>query len=555
MIPLKLTRAHSPTKDTGRIFSWLVAEGAEVRNGQPVVEIELGRVTMELEAPGNGVIHIVAERGATVPIGATLAEIRTPAELAAAGAPTGPAVTVEEAEDEAPAEEAEAEPEPAAAEPAATRADVEQELEPAPIAPGQPPEPEPVPAPEPEPVAAQPEPAPPAQEPLATPAARRLADEVGVDLADVQGTGPDGRILAEDVEKVAASRPATQVISALETEGEIAASEESAPVAPPAAAAPAPEPAAAQPQPAPPFEPAPEPAAAQPHPAPPSEPAPEPAPAPEPVAPAEPAAEPELTPPEPEPVAAAASAPAAETPPAMPAPVALPPPAAPEPAAAAATVAPAAVEAPAPPAAARAGFYVHMGGELAADGLVDAHRTASRKFEGRTTVTDLLIMVVARALTDVPELNGTIDANGRPDHSAAVHLALSDASERAEEAPVVRNAPSLTLEEIAAERQRLAEAAQKKTLSDDDLAGATSTFSNLGGYPLDFYVPSAPGAEIALVTTGRVMEKPISFQRMLTIRPRMWVSVSLDARGADAETGGRFLAALQKRLNDLPNTV
>jgi pyruvate/2-oxoglutarate dehydrogenase complex dihydrolipoamide acyltransferase (E2) component len=68
-------------------------------------------------------------------------------------------------------------------------------------------------------------------------------------------------------------------------------------------------------------------------------------------------------------------------------------------------------------------------------------------------------------------------------------------------------------------------------------------------------VPSGAGAQIALVTTGRVMEKPISFQRMLTIRPRMWVSVALDGRGADPETGGRFLAALQRRLNELPNAI
>jgi pyruvate/2-oxoglutarate dehydrogenase complex dihydrolipoamide acyltransferase (E2) component len=162
---------------------------------------------------------------------------------------------------------------------------------------------------------------------------------------------------------------------------------------------------------------------------------------------------------------------------------------------------------------------------------------------------------VARALTEVPDLNGTIGDDGSVQRSAAVHLALADASEDTEHAPVLRNAPSLTLEQIAKERTRLAEAAQKKELADEDLAGATCTFSNLGGYPLDFYVPSGAGAQIALVTTGRVMEKPISFQRMLTIRPRMWVSVALDGRGADPETGGRFLAALQRRLNELPNAI
>ena len=46
MIPLKLTRAHSPTKDTGRIFGWLVSEGDEVEQGTPIARVgRSGRTT------------------------------------------------------------------------------------------------------------------------------------------------------------------------------------------------------------------------------------------------------------------------------------------------------------------------------------------------------------------------------------------------------------------------------------------------------------------------------------------------------------------------------
>jgi hypothetical protein len=42
---------------------------------------------------------------------------------------------------------------------------------------------------------------------------------------------------------------------------------------------------------------------------------------------------------------------------------------------------------------------------------------------------------------------------------------------------------------------------------------------------------------------------------MLTIRPRMWMSIAADERGADADAAGRFLSAVQRRLNELPGTL
>ena len=212
---------------------------------------------------------------------------------------------------------------------------------------------------------------------------------------------------------------------------------------------------------------------------------------------------------------------------------------------------PAPAPAPAPPAADERPAAIHVGGELAADGLVDAHRAASRRWEGKTTLADLLVFAVSRALRDVPELNGVAGASP----AATIDLALGAAGPYGTVWPVFRGADGLDMPSIAAERERLTEAARTGSLGEADTANATASLWNLGGYPVDMHVPAEVGPQIVRITVGRVLEKPISFQRMLTIRPRVWVSLGIDGRAADAEAGGRYLAALQRRLNDLAESI
>jgi len=415
VIPLKLAKL-SPTKDTGRVFGWLAQDGTKVRTGQAVVEIEMGRVTMEVESPADGTIRIVAQRGATVPVGGTLAEILSDQEVAAAA-------------------EAEHAPEP---------------------------QPEAPPAPEPEPAA---------------------ADAAPANLSE-----------AERARREVVAGPTTAAMPAA-----VEPPEE----APPPAAAPPPAPEPPPPPPPPPPEPAPPP---------PPPPAPEPPPPP--------------------------------PPPPPPAPAPPPPPPAPPPPPPAPAAEPAAAE-PAPPAA------VHVGGELAAEGVMDAHKKASRQWQGKTTLVDLFVLAVAQALGDVPELNGTVGGSS----AGTVDLALSLPGPDGTVWPVLRGAGTKDLQSLAAERQRLSEAAKSGSLGEGDTADATASLWNLGAYPVDLHVPAEVGPQIVRVTVGRVLEKAISFQRMLTVRPRVWISLAIDGRAADGEAGGRFLSALQKRLNDLPDAI
>ncbi|HUA22399.1 MAG TPA: dihydrolipoamide acetyltransferase family protein [Bryobacteraceae bacterium] len=147
-------------QETGKIISWLKKEGDSIAKGEPLAEIETDKVVLELEAPGEGVLAgVKAEAGDVVQVGKTIAWIVAPGELppVESDSPAPAARTMTSA----PAASA-----PASA-PAASVPKVEAKV---------------------------------------SPKARRMAQELGVDLATITGTGPGGVISGEDVERAAESK-------------------------------------------------------------------------------------------------------------------------------------------------------------------------------------------------------------------------------------------------------------------------------------------------------------------------------------------------------------
>jgi pyruvate dehydrogenase E2 component (dihydrolipoamide acetyltransferase) len=163
--------------ESGTIVRWLKREGDEVKKREPLYELDTDKVTQEVEADADGVLlRILVDEG-EVEVGKTIAVIGKAGEDVSAVATA-----------EAPAGDGH----PAAAQPERRQAE-------------RPAEPNGRPAP----VAAQ-SPTPTGRV-KASPLARRLARERGIDLAAVRGTGPEGRIVAEDVEKAAVAAPAAPV--------------------------------------------------------------------------------------------------------------------------------------------------------------------------------------------------------------------------------------------------------------------------------------------------------------------------------------------------------
>jgi len=202
--------ALSPTMEEGRLVKWVKNEGDTVAKGEVLAEIETDKAVMELVARGEGVLRkrLLAE-GETAPVGQLVGVIATADEdigsivasaPAAAPASSG-AAAPSAAESQAPAARQEAPAAPAGARPAAPP--------PTPTALGTPgPD---VSAPRPP---AAPATAPPAMpeenggRPRSSPLARRLASDRGLDLGQVRGSGPGGRIIKRDIEAAMAAGPA-----------------------------------------------------------------------------------------------------------------------------------------------------------------------------------------------------------------------------------------------------------------------------------------------------------------------------------------------------------
>ena len=146
-------------QETGKVLRWLKHDGADVVAGEPLLEVETDKVTVEIESPADGTLgNISALEGAEVPVGQVIALVLAPGE-ALASVPTSPS--------------AGSDPATAPARMAAVAADV-------PPASG-----------------------PPSRRKLASPKARRLAQQAGVDLDTLAGSGPNGAVVAADVQATA----------------------------------------------------------------------------------------------------------------------------------------------------------------------------------------------------------------------------------------------------------------------------------------------------------------------------------------------------------------
>ena len=173
--------ALSPTMEEGRLVKWNKAEGEKVAKGDVLAEVETDKAVMELVARGDGVLRKrLAAEGETRPVGDLLAVIGTPDEDIAAlvsGGAAAPAAT-------APAPKSAPAPAPVPSVPRLGNA------APPPKAP-----------PMPEPPTEQPRhAAEDADRPRSSPLARRLASDSGLELAQIQGSGPGGRIIKRDIE-------------------------------------------------------------------------------------------------------------------------------------------------------------------------------------------------------------------------------------------------------------------------------------------------------------------------------------------------------------------
>lgn len=440
----------SDTMEEGTVLQWLKDDGATVAKGEPIVEIESDKANMMVEAPAGGALHIVAQVGDSLPIGAPIATIgEGSATTPDAGATAQPA------------------PPPAASEvsdettgiPTAddgTGTSIGREIRP----------PEDYPAahddapggPAPIEVPQEARPAAPAGDSKdrvrASPLARRLAEELGVDLAGIRGTGPAGRIVREDVESAVTERPA----------------------APAGVATPAPPPLPAAPLPGPPTPP---------------------------TAPGERVAMTRLQ----------------------------------------RTIARRMVESkPGAP-------HFSLERDLDVTALLSLRTelvTASREGQG-PSVNDLLVRAVALAVAEQPDAVRRFDGDAFV-APAGVHVGIAVTVDGGLMVPVVRDAHTKRVAELAAETRDLARRCRDGTITPPELEGSVITISNLGMFGIDRFAAVINPPEAAILAVGRAKPAAVVVDGEIRVRDVMTVTLSVDHRvlyGAEAAT---FLGRVAERL-------
>jgi pyruvate dehydrogenase E2 component (dihydrolipoamide acetyltransferase) len=165
----------------------------------------------------------------------------------------------------------------------------------------------------------------------------------------------------------------------------------------------------------------------------------------------------------------------------------------------------------------------------------------------RPTFTDLVLKAVAKALPKHPRMN-SVFGEDEITLLGEFHIGIAVALEEGLVVPVIRDVQTLSLKEIAIESARLASRAREGTLGLDDYAGGTFTISSLGMYGVDSFTPILNEPQTGILGVNRIFEgfdweedKPVKVRKMN-------LSLTWDHRVLDGAPAAGFLAEVQALL-------
>ena len=166
----------------------------------------------------------------------------------------------------------------------------------------------------------------------------------------------------------------------------------------------------------------------------------------------------------------------------------------------------------------------------------------------RLTPLPFLGLALIRALREFPQCNATYDKerNIIVQHGA-VHLGIATQTPDGLKVPVVKNAHSMTVTDLAAEIRRVSEAARNNSITKSELAGSSITITSLGKLGGIVSTPVINMPEVGIIGVNRAIEKPVVLNGQVTVRTMMNLSSSFDHRFVD----GYDAAAMIQRIREL----
>jgi len=162
---------------------------------------------------------------------------------------------------------------------------------------------------------------------------------------------------------------------------------------------------------------------------------------------------------------------------------------------------------------------------------------AKLKLTSNININDLICYCTIQALRETPAVN----ANHRE-----IHLGFACDTPRGLLVPVVHNAHTLTLADLAARMKILATQTIEATIAPDDLAGATFTISNLGNLGIESFTPILTPPQVAILGVGTIQLKPVRRQTQILFTDTISLSLTCDHQVIDGAPGARFLQTLSR---------
>jgi|KBSSwiStaDraftv2_1062776.scaffolds.fasta_scaffold08936_6 pyruvate dehydrogenase E2 component (dihydrolipoamide acetyltransferase) len=165
----------------------------------------------------------------------------------------------------------------------------------------------------------------------------------------------------------------------------------------------------------------------------------------------------------------------------------------------------------------------------------------------RASMTVALAYLAGRVLALHPLLNASIEGDAVRLHARInIGIAIDDQGDLF--VPVLRDASTHTLDDLAHEFERLRAAVRARQIVPDDMRGGTFTISNLGMYGVDAFTAIINPPESAILAIGRTTDTPVGRDGQVVLRPMATFTLSSDHRIVDGVTAARFIADLREAI-------
>ena len=178
-----------------------------------------------------------------------------------------------------------------------------------------------------------------------------------------------------------------------------------------------------------------------------------------------------------------------------------------------------------------------------------AYREQLKAKEIKVSYTDLLVKFVAKALTEYPLLNCSVEDN-KIRYKHYVNMGVAVALDNGLVVPNVTDADKKSLTEISAEIKELAKLAREGGLPMEKLRGGTFTITNLGMYGIESFTPIINQPEVAILGVTTMEDRAVVRGGEIVIRPMMTLSLTFDHRVVDGSVAAEFLQRLKNLLEN-----